>query len=348
MGWIATWIGVLWLTAGASPPHVYDVTHLIQENHLELVGGKRVELPMGWQGTLEFVDLHPRANWTHAARLDWRQDGQVRQSWTLDRPPQGWVENPQPKVDFSLKPGAYPVQDPSRFWAVLINGHASQRHWNDFSFLYRTLTKVYGYDRAHILVADSVFQTREPDLDGDRILDIEYGSTEKELDRLFRELGARMKPGDRLVLAVNDHGNLVNGQSTILLYDAEIFPARLAQWLGSLPKHERITMFGQCNAGGFVRPTLAPQGVGVAAALDIEITWARIVPTFDEFYFHWISALAGQQPDGTPVPSDGNRDGRISLREAFAYTLGADLSPASPFMEASPNSGLERRWTLGD
>ena len=123
---------------------VYDVTSLVRDNRIRLVGGESLELPMGWRGQLEFVDLEPGANWTHPARLRWQR--YRKSSWTPARTTGSW-KRPQ---EVTTRPRTRP------------NSRNRQR------FRYRDLSNMFGEDwtgRAGLVYSST---TRAPALENPR------------------------------------------------------------------------------------------------------------------------------------------------------------------------------------
>lgn len=368
MGW-GFWTHFLFFlvvgtVAAARPtePSRYDLSGLalISGGEITLVGGERVRLPASWSHRrVVFEDLLPGANWRHpgAVRLEFL-DGRVEVTLPVTMPPRDlwsceWLSGPDTRakapLDFKIADlsGVHKITQPDRFWAFLLNGHAEQRHWNDFSFLYRVLVQVYGYRPDHIVVADQVFQNRMPDLDGNGTSDITYGSTQAEVKKAFDYLKQTLTKNDRLFFVVNDHGGRLDGESTITLYDVELKVSQFMPYLAALPAGEVISVHGQCNAGGFVRPSVGAGRVAVAAATDLEVSWATVDFRFDEFFYHFISALGWQNHEGKALSADGDGDGKISLKEAYVYAAGADKAPESPFYESQTNTGKAAEMGVG-
>ena len=112
-----------------------------------------------------------------------------------------------------------------------------------------------------------------------------------------------------------------------------------------LPTENILSVFEQCFAGGFVRPTISNGRVSVAAATNREISFATDDGNFDEFLYLFTSAFGHQTHEGTAVNADLNGDGRINAREGFAYALAKDLASESPLIESFINTGTD--FTLG-
>jgi hypothetical protein len=81
----------------------------------------------------------------------------------------------------------------------------------------------------------------------------------------------------------------------------------------------------QCFSGGFLDELKDPASpivtnIATAAAETETSKAADTEGPYDEFLFHFLSALAGQNPYGVAVNADTNRDGRVTWQEAFEYT----------------------------
>ncbi|MCD8029718.1 MAG: hypothetical protein LUF85_02470 [Bacteroides sp.] len=61
-----------------------------------------------------------------------------------------------------------------------------------------------------------------------------------------------------------------------------------------------------------------------------ELSHARSNLLYDEFVYHWISAVAGKTPEGTIVNADYNPDGYITAYEAFLYANTKDSKSETP------------------
>lgn len=355
---LSSFSNLTWAARKPRPPITYDITRLVQKTSpLRLLGGKTLSLEHEWkQGAkVLFKDLHPGANWSHPALYQViAPNGKILEETKAKLPPSDLSEAPilpeeeadEPlpiprRMEIKLNDfkGAMKIKETSRHHALLINGHAEMRHWNDFSFLFQTLTKIYGYSSSQIYVADSVNKESFPDLDGDGTPDIHYASTTAGIKTLVGELKEKLKKEDYLLIVVNDHGIISQGESSLLLHDGEIKASEFSKILAELPTEKVLSVYEQCFSGGFVRPSVSGRRAAMSAASNVEFSWATEDANFDEFLYYVITAFARQTHNGTPVQSDLNGDNRISAQEAFSFALGRDQAPESPLMESSANAG---------
>lgn len=334
-------------------PVVYDITGLMSSpnGEISLLGGKTVKLNLTWDASkVLFEDKLPGANWEHPAAFRVvARNGKVLQEVAVNRPPRNLeaapvIEGRNPNIEtpkFALNTfgGKYKVTNPSKYHAILINGHADQRHWNDHSFLYRTLVNIYGYSRENIIVVDGVYKDRLPDLDGDGTNDIGYSSTLQGIRDAMEALAAKVKTGDQVILSVNDHGGKIGNESTIIAYDGEMKVSEFKPLFDAIKADRVVSLHEQCHSGGFVRPSTGRNRVAMAAARDDEYSWASSDLMWDEWIYWTIVAFARQTYDGKAVDVDTNRDDRISVTEAFAYSVAKDEASESPLLESAPNAG---------
>lgn len=350
------------MTEIASAKAMYDLGSAsnLKNNRLMLEGNRSIQMKRipGRELRVIFEDKFPRANWGHPATVKLVDElGTVFDEQTVTSPPKGWQKIQKQASDDLFKPPSkatiklvadtkWRVKDPTKHFALLINGNASQRHWNDYAFLYKTLTEVYGYQRSHIFVADSFHKTELPDLDDDGKPDIDYESTIGGIRGLIQQLATTLSSDSELLIVVNDHGEIKDGQPVLVVNDGDINAKDFNQWIHTLPPKRAISVFQQCFGGGFVRGAIGEFRVALSASSNQEFSWATKDMQFDEFLYHFTSGLAGQTADGKPVLVDNNRDGRVSVQEAFAYALNNDSTPENPLLESYPNSGFAQLFGI--
>jgi hypothetical protein len=300
----------------------------------------------------------PGANWDHPAAfrvVD--ENGKVLEEVKVNRPPLNLAAAPivngelpnidKPKFSLSTYDKKFYVKNPENFHAILINGHADQRHWNDHSFLYRVLTQIYGYKQENVIVVDGVNKDRQPDLDDDGDKDIGYSSTMQGIRDAMKALKERVKPGDQVVLSVGDHGGKIGNDSTIVAYDGEMKVSEFKVLLSDVKAARVLSLYEQCYSGGFVRPSTSRGRVSLSAARDDEYSWASSDLVWDAWIYQVIVAFAMQTFDGKAVQVDRNADGRISATEAHSYAVTEDDAAESPLLESAPNSGDAASMGLG-
>ncbi len=354
---------LLWTVTGWASVRVYDVTSLQSGGKIPLLSQKTVTFsPLKAGETILFEDKLPDANWSHPAEFQLvSADGTVLKRITSDLPPEALAKarllrGPNQPLDGDIAPvfslnawgGQYRVANPKRFYAVAINGFAEQRHWNDLSFLYRTLTEVYGYQQDHIFVADSNHRTTKSDLNGDQTSDIGHGSSVSDVRILFEHLKATLTADDQLLVVVNTHGSMTKKGANLVLLDGEISATEFTTWLKELTVKNVIAVYEQCFSGGFVRPSIDLRTVAVSASTEQEFSWASMDLRFNEFLYLFTTALAFQNHEGQAFSADVNGDNFISVQEAYGFAILQERRRESPRFESSPNSGLALKLGIGE
>jgi hypothetical protein len=64
-----------------------------------------------------------------------------------------------------------------------------------------------------------------------------------------------------------------------------------------------ITM-EQCYSGGFIDDLISDNRVISTACRFDEVSWSGVDPSYDEYVYHWTSAVRGSNPYGVPVDAD--------------------------------------------
>ena len=162
------------------------------------------------------------------------------------------------------------------------------------------------------------------DLDNDGEPDIEYAATKENLSKVFSELATMITPKDQLVLFVVDHGgydrdNLQSSYICLWGKDVRLYPEELSEMLKGINAGYMTLVFGQCNGGGFIPYLQADNRLVMAACRDNERSYCRLEEPYDEFVYQWTSALAGCTPYGDPVDADYDKNGVVTLLEAYRY-----------------------------
>lgn len=353
------------LSYASDAPKVYDITALNAHNNgqISLLAGKTLHFShaIPSHGKIIFKDLQPKANWAHPASYELiAQDGTVIETIKAKFPPKelksAVLISGEPNgihlvtnADFNLNTfgGALKVKDKSHYFAVLINGAGSERHWNDMSFLYRVLTQIYGYDPKNIFVADSDYIKTNPDLDGDGVPDIQYESTIAGINAMMTKVASVVTSNDQLIVAIDDHGDSDGTTSSIVLADGEMPAPDFAKLLTAIPASRVLSIYEPCYSGGLVRPSVSDSRASMSAATNSELSWGSKDGMWDTFIFRVISRFARQMPDSTPLPNLNPKDLTVNAKQAFGYAILADHSSESPLMEDMPDTGFSATIGLG-
>ena len=302
-----------------------------------------------------FVDEHPWANWSHAARfLFVSEDGTIEERKTV-WPPDGLEKwrclSDSPELaggslyDFSkLRSRKASGVDMSHCHAVIISGGVEPsmnraRYWNDCAAVYSVLVGVYGYapENIHVLVSDGTssgedrdlgggrFDSSPLDLDGNGTPDIQYAATKSNVTKVFDILSRTLTEEDNLFMFVTDHGSIGTGlyeQNTqyINLWNKErMSDVELKAELDKLEVEFANVLLAQCYSGGVAMDLRAENRFIAAACGPFENSSASIEGDYEEFVYHWVAAVSGNYPSGESADADENNDGYISMNEAFLY-----------------------------
>lgn len=239
-------------------------------------------------------------------------------------------------------------------YAVLIaggwnayNNHA--RYWNDLMFMYDTLTDEYDYTsaRIYVLYADGDTPNADNCHDYENAVDhsdvIDYSATTSNLQNVFSTLASNMENEDFLFVFTTDHGDSSDGHSYLVLWDQTLRDDTFAgsSYLGAVTTyHREAIVMEQCYSGGFIDDVSGNKRATMTACDYNELSYACDTEGhYDEFVYHWISAVNGANPDGTPVDADANDDGMVSMREAYNYAESHDNQDETPQYDDPGNIG---------
>ncbi len=252
-------------------------------------------------------------------------------------------------------------------YAVILSGGMnknanSQRYWNDCSFLYQTLRNRYGIPKANIKVimsdgtdpADDMtdengeYVSSPLDLDGDGVADIGYSATKENVTKVISETAAKMKDKDHLFLYVIDHGGYDSkkGQSYICLWDGEsLYPDELSDCLNAGDAGYVSVLMGQCYSGGFIDALKGNNRIIATACSEDELSYACEELPFDEFVYHWTSAMNGYDALGNKVTAqtDTLPNGKlkpVTMVKAYEYARSHDMYADGKFSYAEETPTL--------
>ncbi len=243
-------------------------------------------------------------------------------------------------------------------YAVIISGGARpkinfERYWYDCAAIYSLLVNKYGYDRNKIYVIMSdgtdpgndrrliVNPLRVEDrydssplyLDGDTLPDIQYAATKTNISNVFDALSNIITPEDDVFIFTTDHGTHVNNQWTLSLWNnIEMTSEEFAAEVDKINNARAINiLMQQCYSGGFLPELCGDNRVVMTACNNSEGSLPMSYPLYDEFCYHWISAMNGATLlGGVIVNADSNNDGCVSMKEAFNYAVDNDVQSEHP------------------
>ncbi len=139
---------------------------------------------------------------------------------------------------------------------------------------------------------------RDPRIDGE--------SRAEAVEGAIRAIAARAAPDDRVLILLIGHGSADARGARINLPGPDFTAAELAGWLEAFTSQPIVIVNTASASGGFHEPLQAPgRTVITATRSDMERNETR-------FGGHFVDAFAGEG-------ADANRDGRVTIAEAFEY-----------------------------
>jgi len=154
-------------------------------------------------------------------------------------------------------------------------------------------------------VADSslIVLGEDPALDPTHV---KFKSTREEVARAFLTLSKRVAPGDVLFVFLNGHGSGEGPASRVNLPGADATAGEYATWLSGFSKQNVVFVIAGSGGGDFV-PVLAGPGRVIVSATRTAMERNESV-----FAAPFVKGLASAE-------ADSDKDGRISVIEAFTY-----------------------------
>jgi PKD repeat protein/sugar lactone lactonase YvrE len=256
----------------------------------------------------------------------------------------------------------------SNNYALLIDGGKSPddnhiRYWNDISFMYQTLTKVYGYPKGNIKVLMSDGTANSPDdrhitsvggvpqkdnsprdLDSDgtdeSTLSHIDSATKAHVTGALSDLGSGKATSDNLFIFTTGHGaedgaftsgtghviyNLWNGDT---IKDSE-FANALPSSFGTI-----TIVMEQCYGGGFIDDFL-PSGYSGTQKRMIQTAASATEPSYGNGFSNvWTRGMAMITDNRAPtneaeVSPYGNNNGQVAMSEVCSFATAADPAATS-------------------
>ena len=248
-----------------------------------------------------------------------------------------------------------------RTYAIILSGGVNkmsnyERYWNDCSFIYQTLVNKYGVPKENIFpimsdgnnpaedmrLTTGGFKSQPLDLDNDGVPDIKLAATKANIQSTLNSLKTKLGEDDHLFFYVIDHGGTSNGHSYICLWNNEqLKDTVLAEMLKPFTdKFVNVNVvLGQCFSGGFNSYLTKAGCVVASASTGSESSWACSDIPYDEFVYQWTTAINGANHRGAKVYPDTDKNGRITMDEAFIYAKNHDRRSAEhPQYVSTPRS----------
>jgi hypothetical protein len=173
-----------------------------------------------------------------------------------------------------------------------------------------------------------------------QIPNLRGASSRKSLENWFDTTGSRLRDGDRLFIYFTGHGGPGNPprNTTISLWNERAMSVGEFTFLLDKisPGVKVVLIMVQCHSGGFADVIFPGGRAGPRLATARRCGFFATVPErnaagctadiseedYHDYSTYFFAALGGKTRTGQAVPSgDYDRDGRVSLAEAHAYTV---------------------------
>jgi hypothetical protein len=248
------------------------------------------------------------------------------------------------------------------------------RYWNDLKFMYSTLVNTLGFPAENIVVLYADGTAEDTDMPVDFAatqanLETAFDNLQnasEDIDTIFVfttnhgggfELNNTADPinggeydanndeqGDNIDEQVfqmdlngdGDKSDLIAWDEILYDWGGDILDDDFGDMLEDLQFSTMIIVMEQCFSGGLILDmSLGSDQIIISAAGEYEPSWAMTGGSYDEFSYHFTSALNHADPDGNPVDADYDNDGEVTIVEAFNYAVANDSRNETPQYEDS-------------
>ena len=162
-------------------------------------------------------------------------------------------------------------------------------------------------DRYELPAENIIYLAEKTDVDPVRIED---RSTRENVERAFATVAERALPDDRVLVLLIGHGTYASGESRFNLPGRDLTAKDYARLLEPLGSQQVAFVNAVTASGGFIE-VLSGEGRTVVTATRSGGQWNAAV-----FGGYFVEAFADGEEE-----SDQNKDGRVSVLEAFEYAV---------------------------
>ncbi|MDP7692406.1 MAG: C13 family peptidase, partial [Vicinamibacterales bacterium] len=160
-------------------------------------------------------------------------------------------------------------------------------------------------DRYELPAENVTYLAEKTDADPARI---DNRSTQENVEQAFADLAERAQPDDYVLVLLIGHGSYDRGESRFNLPGRDLTAKDYARLLEPLGSQQVAFVNAATASGGFIE-ALSGEGRTVVTATRSGGQWNATV-----FGGYFVEAFAGGEEE-----SDQNKDGRVSVLEAFDY-----------------------------
>lgn len=162
-------------------------------------------------------------------------------------------------------------------------------------------------DRYELPAENVTYLAEKTEVDPVRIAD---RSTRENVERAFATIAERAQPNDHVLVLLIGHGSYSNGESRFNLPGRDLTAQDYARLLEPLGSQQVAFVNAATASGGFIE-ALSGEGRTVVTATRSGGQWVSTV-----FGGYFVEAFAEGEEE-----SDQNKDGRVSVLEAFEYSV---------------------------
>jgi hypothetical protein len=162
-------------------------------------------------------------------------------------------------------------------------------------------------DRYELPAKNVIYLAEKAEVDPVRIAD---RSTRENVERAFAAIAERAQPNDHVLVLLIGHGTYSNGESRFNLPGRDLTAKDYARLLEPLGSQQVAFVNAATASGGFIE-ALSGEGRTVVTATRSGGQWVSTV-----FGGYFVEAFADGEEE-----SDQNKDGRVSVLEAFEYAV---------------------------
>lgn len=205
------------------------------------------------------------------------------------------------------------------------------RFWNDVAWMHYIMVNDYDYDPANIRVLYANGYRRP----GSKYpMTLNGPATWSDVQAAFAYFASKMTANDELYIFMAglgaNPGSVPGAPTAFWLLNYPMTPTMFAGQVNRIINYKRIVVhMNQAYCGYFIPSLTRPKRIIVTTAAANKNSYAHPSLSFNNFNYWYLSALRGKMLIGdVPVNFDINHDGKVSLAEAYNFTLGKPGSSA--------------------
>ncbi len=128
-----------------------------------------------------------------------------------------------------------------------------------------------------------------------------------------------------------DTGDTVHFHSTLSLWGGSMTGDEFRDALNQVKlAKQTVVQMKQCFSGGFAQRLTRAKRVVMSSSGPNELSWSHSSGNYGAFTYAYFTALAGRKPDNaTPINTNPNGDGMVSMTEAWNYARSNSTAAAS-------------------